>query len=153
GVWVEGVGGDGLVRGGVGLGRQCEQDDGGVVVGVLVAEEILARHHASRRREPDAGAGRIGSIGGDRGQAAECKREDGEEPQDHGDRHSTAIERWKIPPPRRRRSQRRDRRSERAALKWRDQPGRTAMWSHGSFFWKEPMARGVAPAEKILRFT
>src|SRR5262249_56661599 len=80
----ERVGGDGLVQVRVGLGGQCEQDDGGVVVGGLVAEETLARHHASRRREPDAGAGRIGGIGGRRGEAAQRKRDGGEGPPGHG---------------------------------------------------------------------
>src|SRR4030095_10591099 len=67
--------------------------------------------------------------------------------------HSTAIERWKIPTTWRRRSQRRDRRRARAALKWGDQPGRTAMWSHGSLFWTELLARDVERAKKFYGST
>jgi hypothetical protein len=92
----ERVGGDGLVQIRVGLGRERKQDDGGVVVGVLIAEETLARHHTRRRREPDARARRIVGVGGGREGGAKREREDGEEPQDHGGRHHTAIERRKI---------------------------------------------------------
>jgi len=63
---LERLGADGLVQLAIGLGRQRDQNDGDVVVAILVAEEVLARRQSGRRRKPDTGAGRINRLGGTR---------------------------------------------------------------------------------------
>jgi hypothetical protein len=91
----ERVGADGLVEIRIGLRGKCEQDDCSVVLGVLIAEEILAHYHARGRGKPDARAGRIGSVGRGRRHGAHGEREhDKHDPRNHGACHNTALE-WR----------------------------------------------------------
>src|SRR5262249_38906282 len=77
----ERVGGDGLVQIRVSLGRQCEQDDGGVVVRILVAEEAFARHHTRWWREADARARWISRLA--RGRRCHAAHEQDKETGNH----------------------------------------------------------------------
>ena len=82
---LERIGGHGLVQVRVGLAGKRDQDDGDAVARVLEAEKTLARHHSGRRREPDAGAGRIGNVGRARRRRGEHECDEEQRPADHDD--------------------------------------------------------------------